>query len=115
MEYLVAAVFLCVGVAKIWSYKRRPRALGAQRASLPLGLPYGCIVAVGLFYIAAAVALVMPFGLLPQLTLAQFAACGLAGLTLAAAIYHMRRQETAVPNLALFLLIMFVIVGNWLS
>lgn len=115
MEYFVADVFLCVGVVKILSYKRRPKPLGAQPASLPLGLPYGAIVAVGLLQIAAALALVTPFGLLPQLTLAQFAACGLAGLTLAAAIYHMRRRETAVPNLTLFLLIMFVIVGRWLS
>lgn len=113
MEYFVAGVFLCVGAAKILRYKRRPRPLGALPASLPLGLPYGCILAVGLFQIAAALALVMPFGLLPQLTLAQVAASGLAGLTLAAAIYHIRRQETAVPNLTLFLLIMFVIVGRW--
>jgi hypothetical protein len=56
----------------------------------------------------------MPFGLLPRLTLAQVAASGLAGLTLAAAVYRVNRQESAVPNLTLFLLILFVIVGRWM-
>jgi hypothetical protein len=114
MEYLAAGVFLCVGVATMLRYKRRPKALGAQPASLPFGLPYWSILAVGLCQIAAAFALVMPFGLLPQLTLAQVAASGLAGLTLAAAVYRVNRRETAVPSLTLFLLILFVIVGRWI-
>jgi hypothetical protein len=114
IPYLVAGVFLCVGVATVLKYKRRPKALGARPASLPFGLPYWSILAVGLCQIVAAFALVMPFGLLPQLTLAQVAASGLAGLTLAGAVYRVNRQETAVPNLTLFLLILFVIVGRWM-
>lgn len=112
MGYLVACVFLCVGFTKIVSYKRRPKSLGARPASLLFGLPYGCIVAVGLFEIVAALALVTPFGLLPQVTLAQLAAVGLALLTLAAAVYHARRHESAITDGTLFLLVMFVIVGH---
>ena len=112
MEYLVAGVFLCVGLARIISYKRRPKPLGAQSAGLPFGLPYEALVAVGVFQILAALALVTPLSFMP--TIAPWAAAGLVLVTLYGAIYHMRRHETAVPNLTLFLLVMFVVVGRWM-
>jgi hypothetical protein len=111
MEFLVAGVFLCVGLAQILSYRRRPRALGARHARHIFALPYWAIVAVGLFEIGAALALVAPFGPLPPATLSLMAASGLAILTLGAAVYRVRRQETAVPSTALFLLALFVIVS----
>jgi len=113
MEYLVAGVFVCVGLAKIWSYQRRPKPLGAQRARLPFGLPYGLIIAAGLFEIVAALALLTPSSFLPQVMIAPLAIAGLALLTGTGAFYHMRRHETAVPNLILFLLVMFVAVARW--
>ena len=112
IEYLAAGVFLCVGLARIFSYKRRPRPLGAQSADLPFGLPYGSLVAVGLFQIAAALVLVMPIASLS--TIAPWAVAGLVSLTLAGALYRMRREESAVPNLTLFLLVMLVVVGRWM-
>jgi hypothetical protein len=112
MEYLVAGVFLCVGLARILSYRRRPKPLGAQSASLPFGLPYGTLVAVGLFQIVAALILVTPFSFVPMI--APWAAAGLVFVTLTGALYHMRRDESAVPNLTLFLLVMFVVVGRWM-
>jgi hypothetical protein len=112
MEYLVAGVFLCVGLARIMSYKRRPKPLGAQSASLPFGLPYEALVAVGVFQIAAALVLVTPLSFMPAI--APWAAAGLVLVTLYGAIYHMRRHETAVPNVTLFLLMMFVVVGRWM-
>ncbi len=114
ISYIVAGVFLYIGVTKIMSYRRRPRSLGAHSARLPFGLPRGWIVAVGVFEVAAALALVTPFGLLPQLTSAQLAAAGLAVLTGTAVIYHMRRQETAIPSLTLFCLVLLVVVGRWM-
>ena len=108
--YLVAAVFLCVGLAKIWNYKRSPRGLGAQSARR--ALPSWCIVAVGLFEVAAGLALVAS-GLLPQVALAQVAIAGLALLTVTACIYHARRRQSMVPNLMLFLLVLFVAVVRW--
>jgi hypothetical protein len=112
MEYLVAGVFLCVGLARIMSYKRRPKPLGAQSASLPFGLPYEALVAVGVFQIAAALVLVTPLSFMPAI--APWAAAGLVLVTLYGAISHMRRHETAVPNVTLFLLMMFVVVGRWM-
>jgi hypothetical protein len=113
MEYFVAGVFLCAGLLKIWSYRRRPKALGAQRANLPFGLPYGSLVAVGLFEIAAAIALVMPFRPFPQFSLTELAIAGLAILTWTAMFYRLRRHEFAEPNMVLFLLVMFVAIARW--
>src|ERR1700678_3769979 len=75
MEYLVAGVFLCVGFTRILTYRRRPKPLGAQSASLPFGLPYGTLVAVGLFQIVAALALLTPLSFSPPI--APWAAAGL--------------------------------------
>jgi hypothetical protein len=71
-------------------------------------------VAVGVFEIAAALALFMPFSLLPQVTTVQLAAAGLAVLTGTAAIYHVRRHETPIPNLTLFCLVLLVMYGHWI-
>jgi hypothetical protein len=113
MEYLAAGVFLWIGVRNIYSYTRRPKALGAGQTRLPMGLPYGAIVAVGLFEVVAALALVAPIGFWPQATLVRLAAVGLAGLMVASSIHHVRRQESAAPTVALFLLTLFVLVGRW--
>jgi hypothetical protein len=112
MEFLVAGVFLCIGFRKILSYRRRPKPLGARHRNLPLGLPYGVMVAIGLFEVLLALALIAPIGQFPLASLPLVAASGLAFLTMAAGIYHLRRHETAVPSLALFLLALFVIVGH---
>jgi DoxX-like family len=114
MVYLVAGVFLCVGLAKIWSYRRIPKPLGAQPARLPFGLPQGLVVAVGLFEVVDALALLTPYSFLPYAMIVPLAIAGLALLTWSAAFYHMRRHESAVPNLVLFLLVMFVAVARWI-
>jgi hypothetical protein len=114
MEMLLAGIFLFIGIWQIVSYGRRPKSLGARHRSLPLGLPYGFVVAVALAEIIAALGLVIPFGPIPPEKLALVAATGLAGLTLIAAIYRMRRQQSAVPSTVLFLLALFVILGHTL-
>lgn len=112
MEFLLAAVFLWIGFAQILSYGRRPKALGADNRRLPLGLPYGAVVAVGIFEIVAALALVAPLGPNQPASLALFAATALALVTLMAAVVNVRRHRSAAPSLALFLMALFVIVGH---
>ncbi len=112
IEYLAAGVFVCVGCARIVKYRRRPKPLGAQSAGLPFGLPNASLVAVGVFQILAALAIVAPFSFSPAI--APAAAAGLAVVTLYGALYHMRRHESAVPNLTLFLLVLLVAVGRWM-
>ncbi len=114
MELLVAVVFLWVGIGKIRSYGRRPKALGASRMHLPFGLPQGFAIAVGLFEIGAALILLFaPFGTWQQANLVRSAVTLLALLTMGAGIYHVRRQETAAPTVVLFLLTVFVMIGRW--
>lgn len=113
VEFFVAGVFLCVGLAKILSYKRSPKAVGAQPARLPFGLPYGSIAAVGVFEVLAALALVMPSSFLPQAALTQVAVAGLVLLTVTAGVYHARRRESTVPSVMQFLLVLFVVVVRW--
>jgi hypothetical protein len=112
MDILLAAIFILIGAWQIVSYGRRPKSLGARHRSLPLGLPYGFVIAVGLIEIVAALGLVIPFGPIPPATLALVAASGLALLTLTAAIYRMRRHQSPVPSVMLFLLALFVILGH---
>jgi drug/metabolite transporter (DMT)-like permease len=112
MEVLLAGVFLWIGFRQILSFRRRPKALGADNRRLPLGLPYGVVVAIGLFEIVAALALVVAFGTNQPASVALIAATGLALITLMAAILNVRRHRSAVPSVALFLMALFVIVGQ---
>jgi hypothetical protein len=114
MEILLAGVFLFIGIWQIVTYGRRPKSLGARHRSLPLGLPHGFVIAVGLIEIVAALGLVIPFGPIPPERLALIAATGLAVLTLTVAIYRTRRQQSAVPSTMLFLMALFVILGHTL-
>jgi uncharacterized membrane protein YphA (DoxX/SURF4 family) len=112
MEFLVAGIFLWAGLRRIFNYRRRPRALGARHRQLPLGIPYAAIVAVGLFEIVAALAIVTQYGPFSQVTVVRLAAVGLGVLTAVAAIYRVRLKESAAPTIALFLMVMFVLVGR---
>lgn len=114
MEFVLAGVFLWIGLAQIMSFRRRPKALGASNRRLPLGPPYGIVAVIGIFEIIAALALVTPFGPISPARLALIAATGLALLTLTAAVLNMRRDKSAVPSLTLFLMALFVIVGHTL-
>ena len=114
MEYVVAGVFLCVGLAKIWSHWRKPRPLGARPASFPVALPYGLVIAAGLFEVVAALALMSPYSSLPHVMVAPLAMAGLALLTGIGVVYHMRRHETPVPNMILFLLVLLVAYARWI-
>jgi DoxX-like protein len=113
MEYLTAAIFLCVGLNEILRYWRRPRARGAEQTRLPLELPYKAMLTIGLLQIVAALALVVPFGPWPQATRVGVAAITLALLTLIAGIDHLRRHISVAPAAVLLLLTIFVLVGRW--
>jgi hypothetical protein len=112
MEFLLAGVFLWIGITQILSFRRRPKALGASNRRLPLGLPYGVVVALGIFEIIAALALVARIAPIPHPELALVAASGLAILTFSAALLNARRHRSPTPSLALFLMSVFVIVAH---
>jgi hypothetical protein len=113
MEFVVAAVFLCVGLMKVFGYERRVDPNGSGKVTGLLGLPYGCTVAVGLFEILAAVVLIMPATLISPAILAPLAVLGLALTSLAAWLCRARRQQPAEPAVVMFLLTLFVMIGLW--
>ena len=112
MEYLAACAFLCAGLVEIYSYRRRPKALGADSRDLPLGLPYGLIAALGVREIVAALVMVAAPGFWPQPQVVPMAAVGLAGLAAFAVVYRLGRRESIEPQVVLFLLAIFVLVGR---
>jgi hypothetical protein len=112
MELLVAGVFLCDGLSKIFGYRWRARVLAAWQMCGPFGLSYRWLFAVGLFEIASALALAAPFGPLPPAVVVRLAGSALAVFTLSAGIYRVRHHEQAAPTIVLFLLAVFVIVGR---
>jgi uncharacterized membrane protein YphA (DoxX/SURF4 family) len=113
MEFVLAAVFLCVGLMKIFGYERRVDANGSGKVTGLLGFPYGCTIAVGIFEILAAVALMMPVTPISPAILAPLAVVGLALTSLAAWVCRARRQQPADPAVVMFLLTLFVMVGIW--
>jgi len=106
MEFLVAAVFLLVGLSKIFSYKNHKEPANAGKSELAIEFPYWCVALVGLFEMGAAMALITPF----ELTL--FAAVVLALSTFIAGLYRASVQKPAAPTVVLFLLVLFVICGR---
>jgi uncharacterized membrane protein YphA (DoxX/SURF4 family) len=113
MEYVTAAVFLCVGLNQLFTYRRRPKALGAAQTRLPFGLSHETMIAVGVFEVVAALALVVPFGPWPPAARVALAAIALALLTVIAGIDHLRRHISVAPTAVLLLLTIFVLVGRW--
>lgn len=108
MEFVVAAIFLFVGLSRVLSFRRERQADDQPESELSAELPYWCVALVGLFEVAAAMALITPF----ELTL--FAAGILALSTMIAALYRVSVKKSAAPTTALFLLVLFVICGRML-
>ena len=112
MEFVLAGVFLCSGLARIFGYKRRLVLAGVGQVFAPLELPRGRVVAIGLFEIVAALALVIPITSVSAAVRVPTAAACLALLAVAACIYRVRHDEECAPTVALFLLAAFVVFGH---
>ncbi len=116
MEFFVAGVFLCGGLYKLYRLFRvqlKAKALGIRHLPGPLGMPYGWVFGIGVFEIAAAMALlVTPFGPWPGASLAPLAATGLALLMIFVGLYRVRRRQPVVLAISLFCLAVFVVVGR---
>jgi len=112
MEFVLAAVFLCLGFARIFGYKRRLVLAGVGQIFAPLELPHSRVVAIGLFEVVAALALVTPIPPIPSAMLVPLAGTALALSAIAACIYRVRHHEECAPTVALFFLAVFVVFGH---
>lgn len=106
MEFLVAAVFILVGLSKILSYRYRKEPSNTGEPGLAIEFPYWCVALVGLFEMVAAMALVSSY------ELALFAAVSLALSTIIASLYRVSAEKPAAPAVILFLLVLFVFCGR---
>ena len=116
-QFLLTSLFLLDGVSRILAV-RRPQELspaGPHSSSGPwfasIRLRSDLAATVGAAEIALALLLWVPLSLWQAAALPLLASAMLALLAIAASIYHMRRKEPAAPNIALFLLALFVILG----
>ncbi len=103
MEFLVAAVFILVGLNKIFSYRYRKDSNDTDGSALAIEFPYWCVALTGLFEMAAAMALVSSY------EVALFAAVSLALSTIIASLYRVSAEKPAAPAVVLFLLVLFII------
>ena len=106
MEFLVAAVFILVGLSRILTYRLYRKRTETGTSEFASEFPYWCFALVGLLEMGAAMALVTPF----ELTL--FAAVVLALSTLINGLYRVSVQKPTAPTVVLFLLALFVICGR---
>jgi uncharacterized membrane protein YphA (DoxX/SURF4 family) len=112
-QILLAGVFLFTGAGKLLAYEELVRAVEKRSKGGKIGISRMQAGIVGLLEIIGAVGVILPMDLWPPDVLLRLAAAGLALLMVVAGIYHLRRQESATPDVVLFLLAIFVIVGRW--
>jgi hypothetical protein len=112
-QILLAGVFLFTGVTKLFAFERLVKTLVGRSKGGQIGMSRGQAALLGLAEIAGALGVLTPAALLPAHLLVRLAAGGLALVMIAAGVYHLRREESAAPNMSLFLLAVFVIYGRW--
>lgn len=117
-QILLAGIFFCTGLAKLFAYERLASTLEARRRARKITLRRGAAAIIGLLEIAGAIGVILPAAwtpaaLEPDYLLVRLSAAGLALLMVGAGIYHLVRREEAAPAVAGFLLALFVIVGRW--
>jgi hypothetical protein len=112
-QALLAGIFLFTGASKLFAYRRLMETLESRSRGHQVGISRGQAAAIALLEIAGAAGVTWPIGPWPPDILHRLSAAGLALLMVAAGIYHLRRKESAAPDVALFLLAIFVIVGRW--
>jgi len=116
-QLALACIFLVSGTFKLFAFVPMVHALqGRAHAAITMSPVQGKFI--GFVEVALAFGVIMPDiftpdGLVPEFVIVRLAAAGLGALMIAAAIYHMRRKESAALAIAIFLLTLFVIVGRW--
>jgi uncharacterized membrane protein YphA (DoxX/SURF4 family) len=112
-QIILAGVFLFTGFSKIFAYRQVVRVVETRSKGIPIGMSRTQAGLLGLAEIEGAACVLLPIDIWPPHILLQLACAALALLMVCAGIYHIRRQESAAPCVALFLLALFVIVGRW--
>jgi hypothetical protein len=112
-QILLAGVFLIDGCRRIFvcSQQAESRSSGAGKDGI--AMPLGAACAVGLVEIAGATGLVVPVHAWQPDIVPMLATAVLLILAGASLIYHIQRRQPAAPVVAVFLLVLFAIIGRW--
>ena len=111
-QVLIAGIFLVTGFGKLLAYDRVVEAVESHKGR-PVRLSRGAAYIAAIAEIAGAIGLLVPGHFNIPYDVILCAAAWLALLMVIAGLYHIRRKESAAPNVALFLLALFIIVGRW--
>jgi uncharacterized membrane protein YphA (DoxX/SURF4 family) len=112
-QLILAVTFLVTGLGKLFAYDRLIGVIQV-RLKAPAGISPRLAALIGIFEIAGAIGVVFPPSLTPfelaeGYLLIRIAAALLALIMVGAGIYHLRRNESAAPSVALFLLAVLVV------
>jgi hypothetical protein len=112
-QVILAVIFFITGMSKLLVFGKVKSFLGRKLKGGPIGISAGQGASIGLVEVVGAIGLLIPETIAGNYMMVILAAGGLGLLMVCATVYHFRRKEPAAPDIALFLLAMFVIVGRW--
>jgi uncharacterized membrane protein len=110
VQGLLAVAFAAAGAMKVFAYEKY-KAMSDRNG--PSGLTHGLVTFIGIAELAGGLGIVLPMALHIAPSLSLWAAIGLAVVMLLAIGFHLRRHESPVPPLVLFLLALFVALGRF--
>jgi uncharacterized membrane protein YphA (DoxX/SURF4 family) len=118
-QILLAFLFLYAGLVKLFAFRELVQTL-ESRTPVPIKMTRFQGKIIGILELAGAIGVIMPPFVTPGALgvdhlLIRLAAGGLGLLMVVAALYHLRRNESAAPAIAAGLLATFVIIGRWPS
>ncbi len=116
-QLILAVTFLVTGLGKLFAYDRLMGVV-QLRLKAPAGISPRIAALIGIFEIAGAIGVILPLSLTPiglaeDHLLIRIAAAILALMMVGAGIYHLRRNESAAPSVAVFLLAVLVVYERW--
>lgn len=112
-QILLAMVFVIAATGKLFAYDKVVKIVESRTRGHVINMTRSQAAMVGLAELSGALAVILPVRLQPPHLVWLVAASWLAFLMVGACIYHARRQESAAPSIAIFLLALFIIVGRW--
>lgn len=112
-QIILAGACLFSAFSKMGVFGRQSSAQHVLSGAGCVGMPDELAAAIALLEIAGALILVVPVDLWAPDILLRLGAAGLALLAIVSSVYRARHQEHTTPNIVMFLLALFVIVGRW--
>jgi DoxX-like family len=113
VQILLAGIFLFTAAGKLFDYEQLVKVVEARSKGRPIGMSRGQAGLIAVAEALGALGLLIPGRVAPPHLVILASGTWLALIMVGAGVYHLRRQESAVPNVVLFLVALFIIVGRW--